>query len=63
VRIFRNSGLIDVIGRENIFPDNPSNPTLATAKALRRAMHLLGGKEADVRIFLGKSQKPRKEQA
>jgi SulP family sulfate permease len=63
VRIFRNSGLIDVIGRENIFPDNPSNPTLATAKALRRAMQLLGGKEADVRIFLGKSQKPRKEQA
>jgi SulP family sulfate permease len=62
VRIFKNSGLIDVIGRENIFPDNPSNPTLATAKALRRAMQLLGGQEADVRIFLGKSKKPGKEQ-
>lgn len=57
VRIFRNSGLIDVIGRENIFPDMPSNPTMATAKALKRAMQLLGGKEADVRIFLGKSRK------
>lgn len=57
VRIFKNSGLIDVIGRENIFPDNPSNPTLATAKALRRAMHLLGGKDADIRIFLGQSKK------
>ena len=57
IRIFKNSGLIDIIGRENIFPDNPSNPTLATAKALKRAMQLMGGKEADVRIFLGKSQK------
>lgn len=57
VRIFRGSGLTEVIGRENIFPDNPSNPTFATAKALRRAMQLLGGKEADVRIYLGRSKK------
>ncbi|MGC9451428.1 MAG: SulP family inorganic anion transporter [Oceanipulchritudo sp.] len=57
LRIFRNSGLIDIIGRENIFPDNPSNPTLATAKALKRGMQLIGGQEADVRIFLGKSMK------
>lgn len=58
VRIFRRSGLIDVIGRENIFPDRPSNPTFATAKALGRAARLLGGQEAEVRIFLGKSSKP-----
>lgn len=57
IRVFRNSGLIEVLGRENIFPDNPSNPTLATAKALRRAMQLMGGQEADVKIFLGKSRK------
>ncbi|MEY3000415.1 MAG: hypothetical protein RL648_629 [Verrucomicrobiota bacterium] len=57
VRIFRKSGLIDIIGRENIFPDRPSNPTYATAKALGRAARLLGGQEADVRIFLGKSRK------
>lgn len=63
VRIFKNSGLIDIIGRENIFPDNPSNPTLATAKALKRAMQLMGGKEADVRIFLGKSQKEKRPDA
>ncbi|MFO7725942.1 MAG: SulP family inorganic anion transporter [Oceanipulchritudo sp.] len=61
VRIFKNSGLIDVIGRENIFPDNPSNPTMATARALKRAMVLMEGKEADVRIFLGKSRKPPEE--
>lgn len=57
IRIFKNSGLMEVIGRENIFPDNPSNPTLSTAKALRRAMQLIGGKEADVRIYLGTSKK------
>lgn len=63
VRIFKNSGLINVIGRENIFPDNPSNPTMATARALKRAMVLMDGKEADVRIFLGKSLKPPAEEA
>jgi len=63
VRIFKNSGLIEVIGRENIFPDNPSNPTMATARALKRAMVLMDGKEADVRIFLGKSLKPPEEEA
>jgi SulP family sulfate permease len=34
IRIFKNSGLFEVIGRENIFPDNLQNPTLPTAKAL-----------------------------
>jgi SulP family sulfate permease len=57
IRIFRNSGLIDIIGRENIFPDRPSNPTFATARALRRATALLGDTEADVRIYLGTSRK------
>jgi len=53
IRIFKNSGLIDLIGRDNIFPDQASNPTLSTAKAIRRAMKILGGQEADVKIFLG----------
>lgn len=56
-RIFKRSGLIDVIGRDRIFPDNLANPTLSSAKALRKAMQLLNGAEADVRIFLGSSQK------
>ena len=57
LRIFRNSGLIDIIGRDNIFPDNINNPTMATAKALRRAREIIGSKEADIRIFLGTSKK------
>ncbi len=55
VRIFRNSGLLEIIGRENIFPDHPSNPTLATAKALKRAKTLLGGKMGEVSILVKKT--------
>lgn len=55
IRIFRNSGLLEIIGRENIFPDNPSNPTLATAKALKRAKTLLGGKMGEVSILVKKT--------
>lgn len=61
IRVFKKSGLIDVIGRDNIFPDVPSNPTLSTSKALRKAMKHLGGKEADVKIFVGSSPQKRKK--
>lgn len=52
IRIFRNSGLIDVIGRENIFPDHPQNPTLSSARALKRAREFLGGVKADVSVYV-----------
>lgn len=61
IRIFRRSGLTDIIGRENIFPDIISNPTLSTAKALRRAMQILGDTEAHVSIFVGKSQRQKND--
>ncbi len=51
VRVFRNSGLIEVIGRKNIFADAAQNPTLSTAKALRRAKEILGGEQARVSIY------------
>ncbi len=57
VRVFKNSGLIEVIGRENIFADAAQNPTLSTAKALRRAKEILGGEEAEVSIYTGGSKK------
>lgn len=53
IRIFKRSGLMETIGRENIFPDNATNPTLSTARALRRAMVVLGGEEAEVSVFVG----------
>ncbi|MFW6212308.1 MAG: PfkB family carbohydrate kinase, partial [Spirochaetota bacterium] len=51
MEIFRNSGLLEVAGEENVFSDEISNPTLSTAKAMRRAMKLLEGQKAEVKIF------------
>jgi SulP family sulfate permease len=56
-RVLRDSGLIDVIGKDNIFPASPSNPNLATRHALKRAQQLLGTTEADVKIFFDPSKK------
>lgn len=56
IRIFKNSGLRDIIGRDNIIPDNLQNPTLATAHALKRAKQLLGGKTGEVSIYVDKTK-------
>lgn len=58
MRIFRNSGLLAVIGQENVFADDAHNPTLSTSLALRHAMRLMGGQEAEVKIFVGGSHRP-----
>jgi sulfate permease, SulP family len=50
-RVCRRTGLIDLIGRENFFVEWPTNPTLSTRNALRRAQQLLGRKDADVSVF------------
>lgn len=50
-RVLKNAGSVDVIGRDNIFLNNPRNPNLSTRHALKRAQELLGTKEADIRIF------------
>jgi len=44
LRIFRNSGILQRMNRLNIFPHSVSNPTLSTAKAVRRAKELVKGK-------------------
>jgi SulP family sulfate permease len=49
-RVLRNSGLLQQIGSENIFPAE-ANPTEATRNALRRAKELLPGVALDVRVF------------
>ncbi len=51
IRIFKRSGLLEVLGRENIFPDVVSNHTLSTANALRRAKALLGGEQPKISIY------------
>ena len=55
-RVLRDSGLVDVIGKSNIFPGSPSNPNLSTRNALKRAQEILGRKDADVHIFFDPNQ-------
>jgi SulP family sulfate permease len=51
-RVIRDSGLIERIGRENIFPESVANPTLSTANAIRRAQEILGNDAANVTIYV-----------
>ena len=51
LRILRNSGVLQRINRKNIFPHTASNPTLSTAKAIKRAKFLVSGEKAKVTIF------------
>jgi SulP family sulfate permease len=53
MRVLRNSGMIEVIGRQNIFVGSTVNPNVSTRNALKRALETLGGARAAVRIFAG----------
>ena len=52
VKVLKNSGLYDYIEERNIFTDDPANPTLSTAKALKRAQEQLGDSDANVSIYV-----------
>ena len=51
IKILKNSGVLSRINRKNIFPHIRSNPTLSTAKAIKRAKYLLSHHEAKVTIY------------
>ncbi len=51
-RVLKNSGLYDCIEARNIFTDDPHNPTMSTAKALKRAKEHLGDSDANVSIYV-----------
>ncbi len=57
-RVLKDSGLVEVVGKDNIFPASPTNPNLATRNALIRAQTILGIKDADVRIYYDPSKQP-----
>ena len=57
IRVFKNSGLIEVIGRENIFPDVSQNPLLSTSRALKRARVVIGDQKAKVSIYADQTKK------
>ncbi len=58
-RVLCDSGLVAVVGEDNIFPASPANPNLATRNALRRAQEILGSKDAEVRIYYDPSKHPK----
>ncbi len=50
-RVLRNSGLIEILGRDHLFRGSALNPNISTRNALRRAQQIIGREEASVRIF------------
>lgn len=50
-RVLKNSGLIAVLGRENLFLGSVQNPNISTRNALKRAQELLGTREAEIQIL------------
>lgn len=52
IKVLKNSDIYDDIEARNIFTDDPGNPTMSTAKALRRAKEHLGAEDANVSIYV-----------
>ncbi|CAI8310133.1 MAG: putative sulfate transporter [Opitutia bacterium UBA7350] len=52
IRVLKNARLHQYLESRNIFEDDPHNPTLSTAKALKRAKEQLGHDEANVSIYI-----------
>ena len=53
IHIFKSSGLLNVLNRKNVFPDNTQNTTQSTANALKRAQEIIGsGEDAKISIFV-----------
>ncbi len=55
-RVLKNSGVVGVLGRENLFMGSPSNPNVSTRNALKRAQEILGGEKAEVKIYYDPSR-------
>lgn len=55
-RVLKNSGTLDILGRDNVFIGSTRNPNLATRNALKRARELIGG-SATVRIYYDPAKK------
>lgn len=61
IRVLQDSGVNASIGDENIFAGDPSNPNLATRRALKRAQQILGTIDADIHIYYDPSKDVKKE--
>jgi len=55
-RIFRDSGLLRTLGRDNFFLNTPENPNISTRNALKRSQQLLGKEAADIVLLVNKKK-------
>ena len=55
-RIFRDSGLLQFLGRENFFLNTPENPNLSTRAALKRSQQILGKEAANIVLLVNKKK-------
>lgn len=62
IRILKRAELYDYIEERNIFTFDASNPTLSTAKALKRAKEHLGDTEANVSIYVNPNKGKKEEE-
>lgn len=50
-KTLRNSGVLQDVGCDNVFREDPDNPNLSTSLALRRAQQLADG-QLELRLFV-----------
>lgn len=50
-KLLERSGLINIVGRDNVFFDDPNNLNYSTAQALDRAQHIIGCDNIVVRVL------------
>ncbi|MFT4548571.1 MAG: SulP family sulfate permease [Verrucomicrobiales bacterium] len=55
-KVLKNSGLVNVIGRDNIYMGSLKTPNRSTRNALKRAQEILGTEKADIRIYYDPNQ-------
>lgn len=56
-RVFKNSGLLEVLTEENFFRYHSENPTISTRDALKRAQEITGTDKADIKIYANASKR------
>ncbi|MDR0534869.1 MAG: STAS domain-containing protein [Puniceicoccales bacterium] len=57
MKVFRDSGILKILGTANVFEGDPANPNVSTRRALLRACEILGSKNADIRVFYDRRRK------
>jgi SulP family sulfate permease len=50
-QVLKNAGIIELLGRKNLFMASASNPNVSTRNALRRAQQILGERDAEVQVY------------